>query len=225
MYVPSEYLQHVGWRAYPVLLLLHPVRARPRSPCWLEVLPMYLWHQKHTYYICPYTPTNTITTNEWISKSSCVEQSDCGLRGWWLFLRTKRKAMKGLLQQKRIGACLLGDLQCNPFFHYHKWLWPKCQPFTYSLRRWMYAFDLFVEVDCQAGTDLQSGRERAGIPQELVTPGSYVLSLIKRGLAGGRHKWPHTLPSVMCPEEANYRNSRLVVVRGWGEEGIGTDCY
>ena len=52
----------------------------------------------------------------------------------------------------------------------------------------MCAFDLFVEVDCQAGTDLQLGRERARIPQELVTPGSYVLSLIKTGLAGGRCK-------------------------------------
>ena len=52
----------------------------------------------------------------------------------------------------------------------------------------------------------------------------FICSFIKRGLAGGRHKWPHTIPSVTCPEEANYRNSRLVVVRGWGEEGIGTDC-
>ena len=88
----------------------------------------------------------------------------------------------------------------------------------------MCAFDLFVEVDCQAGTDLQLGRERATTPQELVTPGSYVLSLIKRGLAGGRCKRAHMIPFVTCPEEATYRNSRLVVVRGWGKEGIGTDC-
>ena len=65
----------------------------------------------------------------------------------------------------------------------------------------MCAFDLFVEVDCQAGTDLQLGRERARIPQDLVTPGSYVLSLIKRGLAGGRCKWPF----VTCPEDGEKR--------------------
>ena len=71
----------------------------------------------------------------------------------------------------------------------------------------MCAFDLFVEVDCQAGTDLQLGRERARIPQDLVTPGSYVLSLIKRGLAGRQ------MQMTTC--------SICDVSRGWGKEGIG----